>query len=65
MDNNPFQTRAPAIIDNPRIRAPQQEAYSKLAEFAGNPDEQEREVGIVLPVGCGKSEKGSSLLLTL
>src|SRR3546814_10925417 len=26
-----------------------------LAGFAGNPDEREREAGIVLPVGCGKS----------
>lgn len=55
MDNNPFQTRDPAVIGNPQIRTPQQEAYAKLAEFAGDPAEQEREVGIVLPVGCGKS----------
>jgi superfamily II DNA or RNA helicase len=26
-----------------------------LADFASNPQEAEREVGIVLPVGCGKS----------
>ena len=55
MENNPFQTREPSISGNPRLRAPQQEAYAELARFAGNPDEQEREVGIVLPVGCGKS----------
>ena len=55
MENNPFQTREPSISGNPRLRAPQQEAYAELASFAGNPDEQEREVGIVLPVGCGKS----------
>ena len=55
MQNNPFQTRDPAITGNPRLRTPQREAYAELAEFAGDPDEQEREVGIVLPVGCGKS----------
>lgn len=55
MKNNPFQTRNPVIADNPLLRIPQREAYSKLAAFAGNPDEQAREVGIVLPVGCGKS----------
>ena len=55
MENNPFQTREPSILDNPRLRTPQREAYTELASFAGNPNEQEREVGIVLPVGCGKS----------
>lgn len=55
MENNPFQTREPSILDNPRLRTPQREAYTELARFAGNPNEQEREVGIVLPVGCGKS----------
>ncbi len=44
--NNPFQTRKPAINGNPRLRAPQREAYSKLAEFYENPGEQGREVGI-------------------
>ncbi len=55
MENNPFQTREPSILDNPRLRKPQREAYTELASFAGNLNEQEREVGIVLPVGCGKS----------
>lgn len=55
MQNNPFQTRAPSITGNPRLRTPQREAYAELADFAANPEEQDREVGIVLPVGCGKS----------
>lgn len=55
MENNPFQTRDPSVSGNPRLRTPQREAYAELVRFAGNPDEQEREVGIVLPVGCGKS----------
>ena len=55
MQNNPFQIRDPSIIDNPRLRTPQREAFGKLTEFVGDTNEQEREVGIVLPVGCGKS----------
>src|ERR1035438_9228614 len=55
MKNNPFQTREPNILENARIRTPQREAYAELARFAANSDGQEREIGIVLPVGCGKS----------
>jgi len=52
---NPFQTRQPNISSNRRIRTPQREAYQALIDYANNPEETEREVGIVLPVGCGKS----------
>ena len=55
MKNNLFQTRSPSIVGNNSLRTPQLEAYAKLVEFAENTGEQEREVGIVLPVGCGKS----------
>ncbi len=55
MDNNPFQTRVPSICGNPQLRTPQQEAYEQLAAFAGEDNRNEREIGIVLPVGCGKS----------
>lgn len=55
MENNPFQTREPSINGNPHLRTPQREAYAELAGFAENQNEQDREVGIVLPVGCGKS----------
>ncbi|MEO8489694.1 DEAD/DEAH box helicase family protein [Pseudomonas sp.] len=51
---NPFQDRAPHILGNPLVRIPQQETYQALADFAYNAG-SEREVGIVLPVGCGKS----------
>lgn len=54
MENNPFQTREPDIIANDRIRTPQQETYAELQAFAQE-DSQDREVGVVLPVGCGKS----------
>jgi hypothetical protein len=55
---NPFQTREPNIVNNDRLRAPQREAYAELATFATDGDAQEREIGIVLPVGCGKSGSG-------
>ena len=55
MQDNPFQTREPNILENDRIRTPQREAYAELARFASESDGQEREIGIVLPVGCGKS----------
>ncbi|BCZ98032.1 TPA: DEAD/DEAH box helicase [Legionella pneumophila] len=55
MKNSPFQQRTPLIDGNSLIRIPQHEAYKELEKFAKNPNEQEREVGIVLPVGCGKS----------
>jgi superfamily II DNA or RNA helicase len=54
MDNNPFQTRTPNIVGNARLRTPQREAYAELAAFADE-ESAEREIGIVLPVGCGKS----------
>jgi superfamily II DNA or RNA helicase len=52
---NPFQVRHPHIIDNPKIRTPQREAYAELETFAQGNADQDREIGIVLPVGCGKS----------
>src|ERR1039458_1957199 len=52
---NPFQDRLPNIGGNRHIRTPQREAYQALVDYASNPEEAEREVGIVLPVGCGKS----------
>ena len=52
---NPFQSRNPSILDNNRLRTPQREAYNALVKFAQESSGQGREVGIVLPVGCGKS----------
>lgn len=54
MENNPFQTREPCILNNQRLRTPQREAFAALVESCRE-DTDEREVGIVLPVGCGKS----------
>ena len=55
MMTNPFQNRLPNIGGNRHIRTPQREAFQALTDYASNPEETEREVGIVLPVGCGKS----------
>jgi superfamily II DNA or RNA helicase len=52
---SPFQTRQPNILANQQVREPQREAYQALVGYASNPSEAEREVGVVLPVGCGKS----------
>lgn len=54
MRNNPYQTRQPSIEGNPSLRTPQRETQRVLTEFAQQGD-GEREAGIVLPVGCGKS----------
>ncbi len=55
MDSNPFQTSQPSITDNQHLRVPQREAFASLVGFSDSQGEQGREVGIVLPVGCGKS----------
>jgi len=55
MSPNPFQTRVPNISQNDRLRIPQREAYAELVSFAANSESQDREIGIVLPVACGKS----------
>ena len=54
MEHKPFQS-GNSSIDNPCLRTPQRETYAKPAEFARDTNNQEREVGIMLPVGCGKS----------
>lgn len=54
MKDDLFQQLQPTIAGNPNLRTPQREGFEKIADvFRSNP--AEREVGIVLPVGCGKS----------
>src|SRR5258708_18755506 len=52
---NPFQTRQPTIEDKQDLRTPQRETYAALSANAADLGAQEREVGVILPVGCGKS----------
>ncbi len=49
---NAFQSSVPFLG---RVRAPQRETFEALLAYASNAAESEREVGIILPVGCGKS----------
>lgn len=49
---NPFQSSQPFLG---RVRAPQRETFQALLDYASHPADSEREVGIILPVGCGKS----------
>src|SRR5438477_8894441 len=46
-----FRDRQPNVADNALLRTPQREAYAALAAA----DPNDRELGVVLPVGCGKS----------
>lgn len=55
MKDNLFQTLKPTIRKNPKLRKPQLEAYDALAALDQGPDGPQREVGVILPVGCGKS----------
>lgn len=49
-----FRDISPAIEGNAALRIPQQDGFRRIHDhFAG--DAPEREVAIVLPVGCGKS----------
>src|SRR5665213_833223 len=52
---NPFQDREPSIVGNAGLRTPQREVYDKFCEHAATGQAKDREVGIILPVGCGKS----------
>jgi len=49
-----FRRHQPFVQDNTRLRIPQRETYSELQQYAQS-ETEDREVGIVLPVGCGKS----------
>ena len=42
------------IADNPRLRIPQREGWTRIRDHFER-DDAAREAGIVLPVGCGKS----------
>jgi superfamily II DNA or RNA helicase len=44
-----------SIEGNEKLRDPQIEAYRCVKAYYENPSNKDREVGIVLPVGCGKS----------
>lgn len=54
MKDHSFKNLRPRVADNDRLRIPQREAFAAAASHY-TADNADREVGIVLPVGCGKS----------
>ncbi len=54
MKDNAFQKLQPNVDGNLKLRVPQREGYDAITAHFGKAD-AEREVAIVLPVGCGKS----------
>lgn len=52
--NNQFQLREPSVLENTELRVPQIEAFVAIREHDFDASDG-REVGVVLPVGCGKS----------
>lgn len=54
MKKHAFQILSPHITDNKQLRVPQREGYEHIAKHYATTS-PEREVGIILPVGCGKS----------
>ena len=54
MPDSVFERQTAHVSGNQQLRRPQRESYEAIDEhFKGNA--AENEVGIVLPVGCGKS----------
>ncbi|MBN2133138.1 MAG: DEAD/DEAH box helicase family protein [Sedimentisphaerales bacterium] len=49
-----FSQLQPYIRDNPRLRIPQRDGFARIEEHFQD-SSAESEIGIVLPVGCGKS----------
>jgi superfamily II DNA or RNA helicase len=54
MKENQFQLQNPSIVENEKLRKPQREGFLAIREHFSKAD-AEREVGLILPVGCGKS----------
>ncbi len=54
MKDNAFQELQPNVDGNLKLRVPQRESYDAIEQHFNSPG-AEREIAIVLPVGCGKS----------
>jgi len=51
---NQFEVQTPNVSTNQELRKPQREGYAEIAKHFASPG-ADREIGLVLPVGCGKS----------
>jgi len=54
MSNHVFQDREPNVMGNVSLRIPQREAFHEIRQYYQD-ENSSREIGIILPVGCGKS----------
>ena len=54
MKDNRFDTENYNIEENQKLRVPQREGFISIRNHYGS-DTASREIGIILPVGCGKS----------
>ncbi|MFT1057143.1 DEAD/DEAH box helicase [Enterobacter hormaechei] len=52
---NAFSSKTVNIHGNDKIRTPQIEAFQALEFHYQDPNKTQKEVGVILPVGCGKS----------
>ncbi|MGP8938533.1 DEAD/DEAH box helicase family protein [Enterobacter soli] len=52
---NAFSSKTVNIHGNDKIRTPQIEAFQALESHYQAPNKTQKEVGVILPVGCGKS----------
>ncbi len=52
---NAFSSKTVNIHGNDKIRTPQIEAFQALESHYQDPNKTQKEVGVILPVGCGKS----------
>lgn len=55
MKDDIFALQTPNISHNDMIREPQLFSYLRIVDHFNTPNQSIREVGIILPVGCGKS----------
>ena len=55
MSDHLFSTLTANIDGNDNLREPQAEAYARIKTYFDDPKNTNREIGVVLPVGCGKS----------
>lgn len=54
MKKNQFELQTPNVTTNQELRKPQRAGYAEIEKHFASPG-ADREIGLVLPVGCGKS----------
>ena len=54
MKKHQFQVQAPSVKSNPKLRKPQRDGFTEIEKHFRKTG-ADREIGLILPVGCGKS----------